>query len=141
MNTLATTETGHPIQTSCTRRLKSFGVCRTPLRTFYDEVRESAIFYADVCWGCGSSERDRKRLHKLVRNAASILTCSLDLIKEGDKRRMLATLTSIRGNSSHPLHKTLRALSSSFSNRLVHSLCKTEDDHKTSIKLYNSRVN
>ncbi|TWW77998.1 putative RNA-directed DNA polymerase from transposon BS [Takifugu flavidus] len=64
------------------RRLRSFGVCRTLLRTFYDSVVASVIFYAVVCWSCGSSERDRKRLNKLVRRAGSVLDCSLDSIEE-----------------------------------------------------------
>ncbi|TWW63831.1 hypothetical protein D4764_03G0008390 [Takifugu flavidus] len=64
------------------RRLRSFGVCRTLLRTFYDSVVASVIFYAVVCWSCGSSERDRKRLNKLVRRAGSVLDCSLDSIDE-----------------------------------------------------------
>ncbi|TWW67212.1 hypothetical protein D4764_02G0002530 [Takifugu flavidus] len=59
-------------------RLRSFGVCRSLLRTFYDSVVASVIFYAVVCWSCGSSERDRKRLNKLVRRAGSVLDCSLD---------------------------------------------------------------
>ena len=35
------------------RSLRSFGVCRTLLRTFYDSVVASALFYAVVCWGGG----------------------------------------------------------------------------------------
>ncbi|TWW66685.1 hypothetical protein D4764_20G0007170 [Takifugu flavidus] len=62
------------------RRLRSFGVCRSLLRTFYDSVVALVIFYAVVCWSCGSSERDRKRLNKLVRRAGSVLDCSLDSI-------------------------------------------------------------
>ncbi|TWW63630.1 putative RNA-directed DNA polymerase from transposon BS [Takifugu flavidus] len=57
------------------RRLRSFG-------DFYDSVVASVIFYAVVCWSCGSSERDRKRLNKLVRRAGSVLDCSLDSIDE-----------------------------------------------------------
>ncbi|XP_062849705.1 uncharacterized protein LOC134311986 [Trichomycterus rosablanca] len=33
------------------RRLRSFGVCRPLLRSFYDTVVASAIFYGVVCWG------------------------------------------------------------------------------------------
>ena len=108
------------------RRLRSFGVCRTLLRTFYDTVVASAIFYAVVCWGCGSTERDRKRLNKLVRRASSVLDCPLDSIEEVGERRMLAKLTSIMDNTSHPLHATISALSSSFSSRLLHPQCKKE---------------
>ncbi|TWW82055.1 putative RNA-directed DNA polymerase from transposon BS [Takifugu flavidus] len=42
------------------RRLRSLR-CRTLLRTFYDSVVASVIFYAVVCWSCGSSERDRTK--------------------------------------------------------------------------------
>ncbi|TWW59860.1 hypothetical protein D4764_06G0013900, partial [Takifugu flavidus] len=102
------------------RRLRSFGVCRSLLRT----VVASVIFYAVVCWSCGSSERDRKRLNKLVRRAGSVLDCSLDSIEEVGERRMLAKLTSIMDTPSHPLHETVGALSSSFSSRLLHPRCK-----------------
>ena len=61
------------------RRLRSFGVCRSLLKTFYDSVVASAIFYAVVCWGCGSSERHRKRLNKLVKGAGSGLGLSSGL--------------------------------------------------------------
>ncbi|CAJ1076393.1 hypothetical protein L3Q82_010059 [Xyrichtys novacula] len=61
------------------RRLRSFGVCRTLLKTFYDSVVASALFYAVVCWGAGSTERDRKRLNRLVRRASSVLDCSFGL--------------------------------------------------------------
>ncbi|TWW64117.1 hypothetical protein D4764_03G0011250 [Takifugu flavidus] len=54
----------------------------TDALTFYDSMVASVIFYAVVCWSCGSSERDRKRLNKLVRRAGSVLDCSLDSIDE-----------------------------------------------------------
>ena len=85
------------------RRLRSFGVCRSLLKTFYDSVVVSAVFYAVVCWGCGSSERDRTRLNKLVKRAGSVLDCPLDSIEEVGERRMLSNLTSIMDNPSHPL--------------------------------------
>ncbi|TWW71213.1 hypothetical protein D4764_17G0006960 [Takifugu flavidus] len=91
-------------------RLRSFGVCRSLLRTFYDSVVASVIFYAVVCWSCGSSERERKRLNKLVRRAGSLLDCSLDSIDEVGEKRMLAKLTSIMDTPSHPLHETVGGL-------------------------------
>ncbi|TWW61112.1 hypothetical protein D4764_05G0012020 [Takifugu flavidus] len=123
------------------RRLRSFGVCRSLLRTFYDSVVASVIFYAVVCWSCGSSERDRKRLNKLVRRAGSALDCSLDSIEEVGERRMLAKLTSIMDTPSHPLHETVGALSSSFSSRLLHPRCKRERYRRsfipTAVRLFN----
>ncbi|TWW61172.1 putative RNA-directed DNA polymerase from transposon BS [Takifugu flavidus] len=116
------------------RRLRSFG-------DFYDSVVASVIFYAVVCWSCGSSERDRKRLNKLVRRAGSVLDCSLDSIEEVGERRMLAKLTSIMNTPSHPLHETVGALSSSFSSRLLHPRCKRERYRRsfipTAVRLFN----
>lgn len=102
----------------------------------------SAIFYAVVCWGCGSTERDRKRLNKLVRRASSVLDCPLETIEEVGERRMLTKLTSIIDNTSHPLHETVRSLSSSFSSRLLHPRCKKERYRRSfipsAIRLFNS---
>lgn len=39
---------------------------------------------------------------------------------------MLAKLTSIMDNPSHPLNEIVAALSSSFSDRLLHPQCKKE---------------
>jgi len=41
------------------------------------------------------------------------MDCSLDSIEEVGERRMLAKLTSIMDNPSHPPHHTVGALSSS----------------------------
>ena len=83
------------------RRLRSFGVSRPLLRTFYDSVVASAIHYAAVCWAPGSTEWDRNRLNKLVRRASSTLGCSLDSVEEVRDRRVLAKVTSIMDNTSH----------------------------------------
>ena len=129
----------HPL-----RRLRSFLVCRPLLRTFYDSVVASAILYAVVCWGAGSTDRDRKRLNKLVRKASSVLGCPLESVEGVGERRMLAKLTSIRDNTSHPLHQTVEALSSSFSGRLRHPQCRTERYRRsfipTAVRLFNSTV-
>ena len=82
-------------------------------------------FYAGVCWGGSSTDRDRKRLNKLVRSLSSVLDQPLDFIEVVGERRMLAELTSIVDSSSHRLHPTVEALSSSVSGRLRHPLCST----------------
>lgn len=94
------------------------------MRTFYDPVVVSAIFYAVVCRVAGSTERDSKRLNKLVRRATSVLDCLKVFIEEVGERRMLVKLTSITDNTSHSLHETVWPLSSSFSNRLGHPQSK-----------------
>ena len=92
-----------------------------------------------VCWGCGSSERDRKRLNKLVKRVGSVLDCPLDSIEEVGEKRMFAKLTSIMDN---PLHETVGALSSSISNRLLHPWCIKESYRRsffpTAVRLFNT---
>ena len=124
------------------RRLRSFGVCRALLRTFYDSVVASAIFYAVVCWRGGSTDRDKIRLKRLIKRASSVLDCPLVSIEEVGERRMLAKLTSIMVNTSHPPHDTVGSLSSSFSCRLLHPRCKKERFRRSFIpvaaRLYNT---
>ncbi|KAI3354734.1 hypothetical protein L3Q82_004567 [Scortum barcoo] len=64
------------------RRLGSFGVCRPLLRTFYETVVASVVSYAVVCWGGGCSERDKKRLNRLIKRASSVCGCPLDSIEK-----------------------------------------------------------
>ncbi|KAI3359068.1 hypothetical protein L3Q82_002570 [Scortum barcoo] len=90
------------------------------LRTFYETVVASVVSYAVVCWGGGCSERDKKRLNRLIKRASSVCGCPLDSIEVMGERRALAKLSTIIDNTSHPLHQTVGALSSSFSNRLRH---------------------
>ena len=108
------------------RGLRSVGVCRTLLRTFYDSVVASALFYALVCWGGGRTDRDRRRNDKLVRRSGFVLGCHLDSGDTVGERRMLAKLTSIMDNSCHPLRESVGALSSSFRQRLKQPRCKKE---------------
>jgi len=68
--------------------LRSFGVNRTLLRTFYNTVVASAIFYRVVCLSSGMAERDRRKLSKPMKRANSVLDCSLDPIGQMDEERM-----------------------------------------------------
>ncbi|KAI3365695.1 hypothetical protein L3Q82_010756, partial [Scortum barcoo] len=80
-----------------------------------------------LCWGGGCSERDKKRLNRLIKRASSVCGCPLDSIEVMGERRALAKLSTIIDNtSSHPLHQTVGAFSSSFSNRLRHPRCRKE---------------
>ncbi|KAI3373301.1 hypothetical protein L3Q82_006606 [Scortum barcoo] len=91
------------------RRLGSFGVCRPLLRTFYETVVASVVSYAVVCWGGGCSEREKKRLNRLIKRASSVCGCPLDSIEVMGERRALAKLSTIMDNTSHPLHQTVGA--------------------------------
>ncbi|KAL3993517.1 platelet-activating factor acetylhydrolase IB subunit alpha [Sarotherodon galilaeus] len=108
------------------QRLRSFGVKGPLLKTFYDSVVASAIFYGVVCWGGSISAGDRKRLNRMIRRASSVLGCPLDPVEVVSDRRIVAKLSSLLDNISHPMQETLTALSSSFSGRLRHPRCGTE---------------
>ncbi|TWW55969.1 hypothetical protein D4764_09G0010190 [Takifugu flavidus] len=98
----------------------------TFLRTFYDSVVGSAIFYGIVCWSSSITDRDRKRMDRLVRRTSSVLGCPLDSVEVVGNGRMMAKLSSMFNNMSHPLQDTLTALGSSFSERLLHPRCAKE---------------
>jgi len=100
------------------RRLRSFGVQGALLKTFFDTVVASAIFYGVVCWGSSVSAADRRRQDKLIKKASSVLRCSLDSVQVVGERRMTAKLSSQRTNDSHPMQEEIKALESSFSDRL-----------------------
>lgn len=60
---------------------------------------------------------DKKRHDRLIKQASSVLGCSLDSVQLVGESRMIANL------SSHPMQDTITALSSSFSNTLLHPEC------------------
>ncbi|KAI3358530.1 hypothetical protein L3Q82_014948, partial [Scortum barcoo] len=111
--------------------------------TFYETVVASVVSYAVVCWGGGCSERDKKRLNRLIKRASSVCGCPLDSIEVMGERRALAKL-SIFMDTSHPLHQTVGALSSSFSNRLRHPRCRKERFHRSfipnTVRLFNAAL-
>ncbi|KAI3372690.1 hypothetical protein L3Q82_023150, partial [Scortum barcoo] len=59
--------------------------------------------------GRGCSERDKKRLNRLIKRASSVCGCPLDSIEVMGERRALAKLSTIMDNTSHPLHQTVGA--------------------------------
>ena len=125
------------------RRLRSFGVQGALLRTFYDTVVASAIFYGLVCWGSGVSVADRKRLDGLIKKASSVLGCPLEPVQVVGERRMTAKLSSMLENQSHPLQGTLTALQSSISDRLLHPRTVKERHRRSflpaAVRLYNQQ--
>lgn len=73
-----------------------------------------------------------------------VLDCPPETSEEVEERRMLAKLTSIMDNASHPLHQTVRALCSTFSSRLLHPQCKKECCHTsflpTAVRLFHTNT-
>ena len=126
------------------RRLRSFNICRTMLRMFYESVVASAILYAIVCWGSRLKVADTNRLNKLIRKASDVVGVQLDSLTEVMERRMLSRLQDIMDNTFHPLHSVLDNHRSTFSARLIPPRCTTERHRKSflpvAIRLYNSSL-
>ena len=74
------------------RRLRSFNICRTMLRMFYESVVASAIFFAVTCWSSGLKVADNNRLNKLIRRAGDVVGEELDTLMTVAERRMLSKL-------------------------------------------------
>ncbi|XP_059209473.1 immunoglobulin lambda-like polypeptide 1 [Centropristis striata] len=94
-------------------------------------VVASTIFFAVVSWGVGIKARDANRLNKLIRKAESVVGSKLVTLEEVVEDRMLAKLLAVMDNPSHPLHKTLDKLKSSFSHRLIQPRCSKERYRKS----------
>ena len=105
------------------RRLRSFNICQTMLRMFYESVVASAIFFTVTCWGSGLKVADNNRLHKLIRRAGNVVGEELDTLTTVAERRMLSKLQSILDNVTHPLYVTLAQQRSTFSGFLWISAC------------------
>ena len=126
------------------RRLRSFNICRTMLRMFYESVVASAILFAVVCWGSRLRVADANRLNKLIRKASDVVGVELDSLAAVSDRRMLSKVRMILQHVSHPLHNALVEQRSTFSQRLIAPKCTTERHRKSflpvAIKLYNSSL-
>ncbi|KAI4894909.1 hypothetical protein NFI96_007437 [Prochilodus magdalenae] len=108
------------------RRLRSFNICRTMLRIFYESVVASAILYAVACWGSRLRVADANRLNKLIRKASDVVGVELDSLMAVSERRTLSKLQTIMDNGSHPLYHTVMSHRSTFSARLIQPKCTTE---------------
>ena len=42
----------------------------------------SVLFYAVVCWGGGCTNRDKRKIEKLVQRSSSVLGCPLDSVEK-----------------------------------------------------------
>ena len=99
------------------RRLRFFNVCSDIMCMFYHTVIESALFYAVVCWGSCTTDKNCRRLHKLMKIASSVTYRKLDLLGTVVEQRMRKKLYSVLDNNRHPLHSILAGQRSS---------CRTE---------------
>ncbi|KAI4887653.1 hypothetical protein NFI96_006166, partial [Prochilodus magdalenae] len=121
------------------RRLRSFNICRTMLRIFYESVVASAILYAVACWGSRLRVADANRLNKLIHKASDVVGVELDSLMAVSERRTLSKLQTIMDNGSHPLYHTVMRHRSTFSARLIQPKCTTERHRRSNKGKMNSR--
>jgi len=55
---------------------------------FYQTVIESALFYAVVCWGSCTTDKNCRRLDKLVKKASSVIGRELNPLRTVVEQRM-----------------------------------------------------
>ena len=99
------------------RRLRSFNICWTMLRMFFESVVASTILLAVVCWGSRLRVADANRLNKLIRKASVVVGADLDSLTAASDRRMLSKVRVILQHVSHPFHNAIEQRST-FSQRL-----------------------
>ena len=125
------------------RRLRAFNICQPLLCSVYHSVVASALFFAVACWGEGASTADRNKLDKLIRKAGSVIGAEQQTVQQVAEARTLKKLCSIMNNPTHPLHALKVIKSSTFSQRLIAPLCKTERCRKSfipaAIRFYNAQ--
>ncbi len=63
----------------------------------------SAVFYGVICWGSSILTADRKKPDRQVKKISSVLGCLLDSVEVTGERRMMAKLSSLMENMSHPI--------------------------------------
>ena len=123
------------------RRLRSFNICKQMLQMFYQSVVASTIFFTVVSWGVGI--KGREQIINSSKRAESVVGSKLVTLEEVEDRT-LAELLAIMDSASHPLHKTLDNLKSSFSNRVIQPCCLKERQRKLflpgAIRLHDTQI-
>lgn len=103
----------------CLRELRSFEVCIDLLHMFYQTVTASSFFYAAVCLGGSMTDRNSRRLDKLVKKASSVISRRLDRLTTVLEQLTLLKLQAIMGSKNHPLHNILTGQRSRCSEQLT----------------------
>jgi len=113
-----------------------------PLICMFYHTIESALFYAVVNWGSCTTDKNCRRLDKLVKKASSVVGRRLDPLSAVVEQQMRRKLYFVLENYEHPLHSILAGQRSSCSERLISLRCRTERFRRsfvpTAIRLFNS---
>ncbi len=115
-------------------RLRSFNVCSTMLRMFYQPVVTFAIFFAVMCWDSRVRAVDDQRTKQAHQEGWLCAGGGAWFFGGGVRQslsRMLRCLRSILDSDSHPLHDALVTHRSTFSNRLLPPRGTTERHRKS----------
>jgi len=67
----------------------------------------SALFYAVVCWGSYTTDKNCMHLDKLVKKAGSVVGRRIDPLSAVVEQRMRRKLYYFLENNKHPLHSIL----------------------------------
>ena len=86
---------------------------------FYHTVIESAPFYAVICWGSCTTDKNCRLLDKLVEKAGSVVGRRPFQCCGGATDEEEIILYSVLENNKHPLHSILAGQRSSCSERLI----------------------
>ena len=117
-------------------------MCVEMMTMFYHTVVASALFFAAACWGGSLTDRNTKRLDRLVKKAGSLLGRRLDPLRSVVERGTLNKLNAILDNGRHPLHSLLEGQRSSQGGRLLSLRSRTERYRRsfvpTAIRLFNT---
>ena len=123
-------------------RFRPFNVCSDVMSMFYHTITESALFYSVVCWGSCTTDKNCRRLDKLVKKASSVVGRRLDPLSAVVEQQMRRKLYSVLENNKHPLHSILAGQRSNCSERLISLRCRTERFRgsfvPSAIRLFNS---
>ena len=84
------------------RLLRSFNVCSDMMCMFYHTIIESALFYAVVCWASCTTDKDCRRLDRLVKIASSVIGRELDPHRTVVEQQIRKKLYYLMVNNKHP---------------------------------------
>jgi len=94
------------------RGFRSFSVCSDMMCMFYHTIIESALFYAVVCWGSCTTDKNCGHLNKLVKKASSVVGRRLDplsaVVVQRMRRKLYSVLENNHTETNHPRSYSLR---------------------------------
>lgn len=94
------------------RRLKSFGVSKPILISFYRATIESILSKSITIWYNGATKQLLKKLERVIKNAGYITGANLDNLYTIYSKRVLKRTRSIMDDVNHPAHSLFQMMPS-----------------------------